>query len=128
MSMRLIAARIAMICLAGGIGCTNQPKPPVVDATGMTHYSTSRTKQSISCEGQPIQLEGDRTDLTLRGRCTYVRITGSHNDIETDIVPGGTIEITGGHNDVTWRQIESGPPPQLQNRGESNTFHRAENT
>jgi hypothetical protein len=126
--MRLIAARTAIVCLACGVGCTNQPRPPVVDATGMTHYSTSRTKQNIACEGQPIQLEGNRTELTLRGRCAFVRITGSHNDIETDIVAGGTIEITGAHNDVTWRQIEPGPPPQLQNRGESNTFHHSGNS
>ena len=126
--MRLIAVRTAMVCLACGIGCTNPPKPPVVDATGMTHYSTYRAKQTIVCEGQPIQLEGDRTELTLKGPCRFVRITGSHNDIETDVVPGGTIEITGGHNDVTWHQIGPGAPPQLQDRGESNTFHHSGNT
>jgi hypothetical protein len=126
--MRQIAARTALICLACGIGCTtNPPKPPIVDATGMMHYSTSRTKQNITCAGQPIQLEGDRTELTLTGPCRFVRIAGSHNDIETDIMPGGTIEITGTNNDVTWHQIEPGPSPQLQNRGESNTFHRSSN-
>jgi hypothetical protein len=124
--MRLVAARIAVMCLAGGVACTtNPPKPPVVDEAGITHYSTSRTKQNIACEGQSVQLEGDRTELTLTGNCRLIRITGSHNDIETDIAPGGTIEITGGHNDVTWRQTEPGAPPVLQNRGESNTFHRA---
>ena len=126
--MRLITARTAMVCLACGVGCTNPPKPPVVDATGVTHYMTSRTKQNIACERQPIQLEGDRTELTLTGPCDFVRITGSHNDIEINIVPGGTIEITGAHNDVTWRQIEPGPPPRLQNRGESNTFHHSGTT
>jgi hypothetical protein len=126
--MRLIAARIAAVCLTCAVGCTNPPKPPVVDANGVIHYSTSRAKQTVACEGQPIQLEGDRTELSLTGPCRYIRITGSHNDIEADIVPGGTIEITGGHNDVTWRQIEPGVPPQLQNRGESNTFHHAGNT
>jgi hypothetical protein len=126
--MLLIAARTVLICLVGGVGCTNPAKSPVVDASGVTHYSTSRSKQNIVCEGQPIQLEGDRTELTLSGPCRLVRITGSHNDIETDIVAGGTIEITGDHNDVTWHLIEPGPSPQLQNRGESNTLHHSGNT
>ena len=126
--MRLIAARIALICLAGGIACTNPAKPPVIDTNGVTHYTTSRSKETIQCNGEPIQLDGDRTELTLSGACQFVRVTGAHNDIETDIVAGGTIEITGAHNDVTWRQIDSGPAPQLLNKGESNTFHRSGNT
>ena len=58
------------------------------------------------------------------GPCRFVRISGSHNDIALDIVPGGTIEITGAHNDVNWRQTEPGPRPDLQDHGESNTFYR----
>jgi hypothetical protein len=123
--MRSIALRTALICLASGTGCTNPAQPPVVDSNGGMHYSTSRSTQNIACEGQSIQLEGDRMDLTLTGACRFVRITGSHNDIETDIIAGGTIEITGAHNDVTWHQIEPRPSPRLQNRGESNTFHHS---
>jgi hypothetical protein len=126
--MRLIAVRMALICLACGVGCTNPAEPPVVDADGVTHYSTSRSRQDIVCEGGPIQLDGDRTELTLTGPCRLVRVTGSHNDIETDIVAGGTIEITGNHNDVTWHQIEPGSAPQVQNRGQSNTIHHSDNT
>ncbi len=121
--MRLVAARIVLICLAGGAACTMPAKPPEVDAEGVVHYTTSRAHQNITCEGPPIQLDGDRTELTLTGPCRLVRITGSHNDIFTDIDAGGTIEIIGSHNDVTWRQYQPGPRPQLVNRGESNTFH-----
>jgi len=53
-----------------------------------------------------------------------VRVSGAHNDIFIDVTPGGTIEITGNHNDVSWRRIEPGPLPVLQDRGQSNSFHR----
>ena len=74
----------------------------------------------VHCE---IQVEGDRTETRLTGPCRFVRITGSHNDVEVDIVPAGVIEITGGHNDVNWRQIQQGPRPTLTSSGESNSFH-----
>jgi hypothetical protein len=125
--MHQTAARIALIWLACGAACSNPAKPPVVDANGVTHYTTSRSREIIQCDGKPIQLEGDRTEITLTGPCRFVRITGAHNDIETDIVAGGTIEITGSHNDVTWRLIEPGSSPQLLNSGESNTLHHSGN-
>jgi hypothetical protein len=123
--MRFIAARIAVICLASTVACQNTPQqPPVVTDDGMMHYKTSRTAQKIECDGRPISLEGDRTELSLVGPCRFVRVAGAHNDIALDIVPGGTIDITGAHNDVSWRQTEAGPRPDLQNQGDSNTFHR----
>jgi hypothetical protein len=123
--MRFVAARIVLICLASGVACTNAPpQPPIVTADGVMRYTTSRTVQKIDCDGRPIELAGSRTEMTLVGPCHFVRISGNHNDIAADIVPAGTIEITGGHNDVSWSQTESGPRPDLQNHGESNTFHR----
>jgi hypothetical protein len=123
--MRFILARIIVFGLASGAACTNAtPQPPVVSSDGTLHYKTSRTGQTINCDGRPIELEGDRTELTLTGPCRSVRISGSHNDISLDIVPAGTIEITGGHNDVTWRQTEAGPGPTLQDQGDANSFHR----
>jgi hypothetical protein len=123
--MRFVAARIVLICLASGAACTQvPPQPPVVTADGTIHYRTSRTAQKIDCDGRPISLEGDRTEITLTGPCRFVRISGSHNDISVDIVPAGTIEVTGGHNDVSWRLTVPGPRANLQDQGESNTFHR----
>jgi hypothetical protein len=100
------------------------PQPPVVGPDGVVRYTTSRTNQQIACDGRPIQLEGDRGELTLTGPCRLVRITGSHNDVTLDIVPAGSIEITGGHNDVNWRQLTSGSRPNLDDHGDSNSFHR----
>jgi hypothetical protein len=122
--MRWVTGRIAVICLVGGAACTNlPPQPPTVDPAGGLHYTTSRTRQVIACTGRPIQLEANRTETRLTGPCKFLRITGSHNDVVTDILPGGTIEITGDNNDVTWREIGTGPRPNLVNRGRSNSFH-----
>ena len=123
--MKFVAARIVLICLASGAACTNAPpQPPVLGGDGVLHYRTSRTAQKITCDGRPIALEGDRTEMTLVGPCRSVSISGSHNDIALDIIPGGTIDITGGHNDVSWRLTEAGTRPALLDHGESNTFHR----
>ena len=123
--MRFVAARIVMICMASGTACQNAPpQPPVVTADGVMRYTTSRTEQKIDCGGHPIELAGSRTEMTLVGPCRFVRVSGNHNDIALDIVPGGTIDITGAHNDVNWRQTEPGPQPDLQDHGESNRFHR----
>ena len=123
--MRLVAMRIILLSLASGVACTNTPpQPPVASSDGTLHYKTSRTAQQINCDGNPIELEGDRTELTLTGSCRFVRISGSHNDISLDVVPAGTIEVTGGHNDVSWRQTQAGPRPNLDDRGDGNSFHQ----
>jgi hypothetical protein len=78
----------------------------------------------VPCDGRPIDIASDRNDMTLTGPCQFVSVSGAHNDVYIDVTPGGTIQITGDHNDVSWRQIQRGPRPNLQDRGESNTFHR----
>jgi Protein of unknown function (DUF3060) len=83
-------------------------------------------KQTIPCGELPVQIEGNRTDLTLTGNCRLVRITGEHNDIRVQVTPGGMIEVTGQHNDIWWQQMGPGPRPRLLNRGSSNTFHSEE--
>jgi hypothetical protein len=122
--MRSTATKIVLICLASGVACTNEPKPPVVTADGTIQYVTSRTKQTVSCDERPVDIASDRNVMTLTGSCRFVRVSGAHNDIFIDVIPGGTIEITGDHNDVSWRRIEPGPRPILQDRGQSNSFHR----
>jgi hypothetical protein len=123
--MRFVAARIVLIGLASGVACTNMPpEPPVVAGDGTLHYKTSRTKQQIDCDGRPIELAGNRTEMSLIGPCRFVRVSGSHNDIALDVVPAGTIQVTGTNNDVSWRQTAPGPRPELENLGRSNSFHR----
>jgi hypothetical protein len=123
-AMRCVTARIILICLAVAACVKVPPQPPVIAADGSIHYRTSRAAQQIDCDGRPIVLEGDRTEIGLAGPCRIVQITGNHNDITVDIVPAGTIAVTGGHNDVSWRLTVPGPPPVLQDQGESNSFHR----
>jgi hypothetical protein len=121
--MKIAAIRIALICLVSGAACTNEAEPPVILADGMVQYTTSRTHQTVPCDGRPIDVAGDRNTMEFTGPCQYVRVSGAHNDIFIDIVPGGTIEITGDHNDVSWRRIKPGAHQILQDRGQSNTFH-----
>lgn len=122
--MKFVKTGIVLMWLASAIACTNEAKPPTITANGVVQYSTSRTKQTVPCDGRPIDIAGDRNDMTLSGPCQFVRVSGAHNDVYIDVIPAGTIEITGDHNDVSWRPIQRGPRPNLVDRGESNTFHR----
>jgi hypothetical protein len=124
--MKFATTSTVMLCLASAMACTNQAEPPKIAANGVVQYTTSRTKQTVPCDGRPIDIAGDRNDMTLTGSCQYVRVSGAHNDTYIDVTPGGTIEVTGDHNDVSWRQIQPGPHPNLQDRGESNTLHHLE--
>src|SRR5690349_16778548 len=124
--MRAVTARIFVIGLAGAASCTSATPQPPIAQNGWLHYTTSRAKQTIPCGDLPIQLDGNRTDLTLTGYCRNVRITGEHNDIRVQIAPGGAIDIVGAHNDVWWQQMGPGPRPRLLDNGANNTFHRQE--
>lgn len=122
--MRLCAIRIAIVSLAAGAGCaTPSNQPPTVDAQGTLHYTASRVSQTVACDGRPIVLQGNRTEMTLQGACWWVVLAGSHNDVTVDMASGGRFYITGSNNDVSWRQAERGTPPYMQNRGVGNTFH-----
>ena len=122
--MKYTAAGLGLICLASGVACTNEAKPPVVTADGVVQYVTSRTKQTVPCDERPVDISSDRNVMTLTGSCRFVPVSGAHNDIFIDVTPGGTIEITGDHNDVSWWRIGPGPRPLLQDSGQSNSFHR----
>jgi hypothetical protein len=95
-----------------------------VQQNGWIIYADSHTEQTVPCAPTPILLRGSHTDMTLRGACAFVRIEGEHNDITVQVAPAAVVEVTGAHNDVTWVQIAPGAPPQLLDRGPSNSFHR----
>ena len=115
---------VAVLFLFMMVGCarTSPPLQPV-HQNGWIKYQDSWVTQTIPCTQEPIFLAGNHTSLTLKGGCTHVQVAGEHNDILIETLPQAIIEITGAHNDVTWHQIAPGPPPQLSNRGYSNTFH-----
>lgn len=122
--MRLRAIPVVIACLAAGAGCATQSnQPPTIDARGTMHYTASWVSQTIVCDGRPIVLQGNHTNIDLRGACWWVTLTGSHNDVTVSMARGGRFIITGSHNDVSWRQSEPGAPPSMQDRGVSNTFH-----
>ena len=102
-------------------GCApERPRPDLSD--GRQHFTQDHTNTTIGCGGAPFQVDAYRVTLKLTGPCREVIVAGDHNDVETDVLPGGTVQITGSHNDVTWRQMAPGPRPALLNSGRGNTF------
>jgi len=76
--MRVTANRIAaLICLASGAGCTNETGPPVITADGVVQYVTSRTTQTVPCDGRWVDIASDRNEMTLTGSCRFVRVSGA---------------------------------------------------
>ncbi|MBS0641168.1 MAG: DUF3060 domain-containing protein [Proteobacteria bacterium] len=117
----------AVLSLAGvTAGCVAPAELKPTFENGWTVYAESYIRKPIDCQGGKVQLNGDRLDTHLTNECQGVRVTGTHNDVEVDIAPGGGIEITGSHNDVFWHQARPGPRPRLIDSGVSNTFHPAQ--
>lgn len=122
--MRLRGIPMGIICLIAAARCTMpSDKPPTIDTAGIMHYTSWYVSQKFACNGQPIVLEGDHTNMTLTGACRLVTLAGSHNDVTVDMAAGGRFDITGSHNDVNWRQSEPGPLPSMQDHGYSNSYH-----
>lgn len=126
--MRFVTLRVAIVCLALVAACTPliKPSPTPTTQNGWVSYMFDHGTYTITCDARPLLINGDRNDVTIAGGCANVQIAGSHNDITTDVVPGGQINITGGHNDVTWRQVGPGPKPDLQDHGDANSYHQAQ--
>jgi hypothetical protein len=119
---------LAVGALCGSIAVQAFAATPTapLQQNGWLVYQDSHITQTAPCTQQPILLGGSHTDFTLNGACETVRIAGEHNDITIQVGPAATIEITGAHNDVTWQQVAPGPPPQLLDKGLSNSFHHAQ--
>lgn len=109
------------VILAGLVLCAASYGVP---AAAQSQWDTYGRVSKVTCQGRPVLLQGNHTDVTVTGPCRYVRVAGAHNDVTVDVAPGATIEITGAHNDVWWRSRIPGPRPVLLDHGESNTFHR----
>ena len=122
--MRAARLFLPLLGLAGLVlgACQQNLSPPKFE-NGWLGYSSDHADVDAVCDGTPIRLTGDQTDGTLKGACTNVQLTGSHNDVDVAMAPGGQFEITGTSNDVWWHLARPGTPPVLINRGKQDAFH-----
>ena len=109
--MSVVVVRIAAIGLLV-VACALVGSPVPAEQNGMVVLSASTVTQHGVCDGGPIQLDGSRI---------VVRLTGNH-DVSVEAAAGAALELTGSHNDLVWRQAEPGPPPELRDHGDANSF------
>lgn len=68
-------------------------------------------QQDQDCAGRDVLLQGSDDNVTLRGGCRSLSITGSDDHVQMRIVPGSRIAITGDHDVVTFVLTSEGPDP-----------------
>lgn len=74
---------------------------------------------TYECQGSRVTLSGNRGNITLNGKCTYLVVTGSENTV---LIQGGIEAITavGSNNVVIWSAAENPTPPRVTNIGSGN--------
>jgi hypothetical protein len=74
-----------------------------------------RAKRSIDCAGQTVTITGSRHQLTLRGRCTHVVLTGERSTVRVESL--GRLTVSGTGHRVEWEQGLDGKEPVIENQG-----------
>ena len=69
----------------------------------------SHRTELIDCAGAPAVVEGDGNRVVFHGNCASLRLDGNANQVEIDLVPGGSLRVTGEGNDVRYAPTVPGP-------------------
>ncbi len=83
----------------------------------------SNERRSIECNGGTVSIIGGANELTLRGACKKVDITGAGNTVAIESV--GAIEVSGANNRITWQDGLDGRRPRVSRTGLGNVVSRA---
>jgi hypothetical protein len=114
MASRLAAVTIVVSSLAwlAGTGM----------AAAQIAISGGNQRRTFECGGKNVIVSGSMNELTLRGECPRIDITGGGNTISVDQV--GRIDITGAGNRVTWARALDGTRPRVSTTGVGNVITR----
>ncbi len=79
----------------------------------------SHRTEMLDCAGAPASVNGDANRVVFHGRCSSLRIAGTGNQVEIDLLPGGAVSVTGSDNAVQYTPIVPGPAVTVQGGGNS---------
>jgi hypothetical protein len=104
MRMRALLVTCSAICLFA-----------TVTPRAQQSVTASGQRRTIDCKGQRVQVGGNTNDVTLRGECPRVDVTGVGNTVAIDVA--GSIDVTGTSNRVTWQRALKGAAPRISTTG-----------
>lgn len=82
-----------------------------------TVVAGSTRTEMLDCNGGDAQVSGDGNRLVFHGDCRALRLDGSHNVVEIDLVPTATVTVTGDDNRVFYTPVQPGPEVTAQGEG-----------
>jgi hypothetical protein len=73
---------------------------------------------TIDCGGQNVRLGGSSNNITLKGTCPRLDVTGSNNTINVEALEA--VDVTGVSNTIIWQRSLVGDQPRLGSTGLGN--------
>jgi len=97
---------------------------------------------TIDCSASSVVVHGEDNNLTLRGECKKLKVTGNDNRINAitvnEVEVSGddnvinvetvtTITTTGDDNNISWKSGAGGEPPKISTKGDDNHIRQRGN-
>ena len=81
---------------------------------------------SYNCGGDDwVAINGNSNAVTIRGTCSLVEVTGSHNKVTVETV--ASIKVSGNNNDLRYASAPEGKTkPVIKNKGAVNTIRKSQ--
>ncbi len=83
----------------------------------------SKEAQVFNAEGQDVTVNGNHNQVSIKGTCHALTVSGSNNVIQVASV--ASIALSGTDNEVTWGTASGGEKPQITDLGKNNRVSHA---
>ena len=103
-------------------------EPPVKEVESQTAATAGKAvlvvsenggKVTLEAEGRDVNVDGNKNEVILRGKCHALTVSGSGNTVHADAV--ATISTPGDKNAVTYKATVDGEKPQVTDVGSGNS-------
>ncbi len=100
------------------VPAAGSPIPTAQDAD----LSGDNLRVALDCTGHAVTLQGNRSQIRLRGGCQALTVRGEANTVQAELQPGAAVLIEGNGTTVTYTLHGAGADPVATVRGENSRF------
>lgn len=93
------------------------------DASAAIEVKGVGIQKTIDCAGGSVVVTGSKNELTLRGDCAKVTLSGAGHVIHVEGL--GRVKVSGLNNLVEWQRALAGEAPSVEDSGMGNEVRRA---
>ena len=91
-------------------------------AWGQTSLNGNNRTDTVACDGQDVEINGNDSSVILTGNCGSVNVAGNGNVVSIEAT--ANIKVLGNGNKVTWARSTSGDKPGIMALGDGNTVEQ----